>query len=402
MSRTRTHRPRRRSPLRILALAALLGIALAGCGEGASTDTDPDPVAEDVGAEDAAADAPETESQEAATTDDGPHIVVTTSILGDVVRTLVGEDGRVDVVMPPGTDPHGFQPSAADAAMFREADLVVANGLDLEEPLLGALQAAEEDGVPVFTLADKLDPIEYEDGDEHGHEDEDDQAHEDEDDQAHEDEDDQAHEDDDRGHEDEDDQAHEDEDDHDADDHGPEDPHVWFDPIRMAEGVQLLAAEIATVDTQLDAAEWETRGEASAAELRQLDEDLQRIFADIPADDRLLVTNHDALGYLAARYDFELVGTVIPGSSTQAEADAQGFAELIETVEDAGVSAVFAENTDSTALADQLASEVIGRGDLDVEVVRIYTDALGEDGTGAETYPGMMRTTATLIADALR
>ena len=163
----------------------------------------------------------------------------------------------------------------------------------------------------------------------------------------------------------------------------------------------MLAAEIADVDTRLDASEWESRGEAYAAELMELDEEIAEILSAVPAENRQLITNHDALGYLASRYEFEVLGTVIPGSSTQAEADAAGFAELIETVEAAGVTAVFAENTDSTTLADQLASEVIGRSDLEVEVVRIYTDALGEEGSGAETYPGLLRATSTLIADAL-
>jgi len=170
----------------------------------------------------------------------------------------------------------------------------------------------------------------------------------------------------------------------------------------MAEGVQMLAAELADVDTRLDAAEWESRGDDYAAELLELDEEIAEILSAVPDENRQLITNHDSLGYLATRYDFEVLATVIPGSSTQAEADAAGFAELIETVEDAGVSTVFAENIDSTMLADQLASEVIGRSDLEVEVVRIYTGALGEEGSGAETYPGLLRTTATLIADALR
>jgi len=143
------------------------------------------------------------------------------------------------------------------------------------------------------------------------------------------------------------------------------------------------------------------RADAYVEELMEVHEEMEAMFATIPDANRQLVTNHDALGYLAVRYDFEVLGTVIPGSSTQADADPRGFSELIATVEEADVPAVFAENTDSTVLAEQLASEVIGRGDLDIEVVRIYTDALGEEGSGAETYLGLLRTTAELITDAL-
>jgi zinc/manganese transport system substrate-binding protein len=169
----------------------------------------------------------------------------------------------------------------------------------------------------------------------------------------------------------------------------------------MADGVRLLAAELAEVDDHLEADEWERRGEAYAEEVLAVHEELDELFATIPGDNRKLVTNHDALGYLAFRYDFEVLGTVIPGSSTQAEADARQFSELVRTVEDAGVTAVFAENTDSTTLAEQLASEVGGRSDLELEVVRLYTDALGEPGSGAETYLDLLRTTGQRITDAL-
>jgi ABC-type Zn uptake system ZnuABC Zn-binding protein ZnuA len=335
-------------------------------------------------------------------------VVATTSILGDVVANLVGEDGRVEVVMPPGADPHGFQPSASDAAMLREADLVVANGLQLEENLVSALEAAEEDGVRVFEVAEHLDPIEFDgdgpghahgDDDGHGHDEDDGHGHDEDDGHAHDEDDGHAHDEDDgHGHDEDDGHAHDEDDGH---AHGPEDPHIWFDPIRMADGVRLLAAELAEVADHLDADEWERRADAYADELLAVHEELEAGFDTIPEEDRKLVTNHDALGYLAYRYGFEVIGTVVPGSSTQAEADARQFSQLIETVEEAGATAVFAENTDATALAEQLASEVGGRSDLEVEVVRLYTDALGEPGSGAETYLDLLRTTGERIVEAL-
>jgi zinc/manganese transport system substrate-binding protein len=383
------HVPRR---ARLLATMAVVGLVAAACG----TAAEPDPSADEGAGEETA----EQEEVAAGPTSD-LLVVATTSILGDVVGNLVGGDGTVEVVMPPGADPHGFQPSASDAAMLREADLVVANGLQLEENLLSALEAAEEDGVRVFELAEQLDPIEFdEDGSGHADGDEDDgHGHGDEDDgHGHGDEDD-GHGDEDDGHGDEDD-GHGDEDDH-GHDHGAEDPHVWFDPVRMADGVRLLAGELAEVDDHLDAEEWERRGDAYAEEVLAVHDELVTLFDGIPDEDRKLVTNHEALGYLADRYGFEVLATVIPGSSTQAEADARQFSQLIQTVEEAGVTAVFAENTDATTLAEQLASEVGGRSDLEVEVVRLYTDALGEPGSGAETYLDLLRTTGQRIADAL-
>ncbi len=348
------------SRLRLATVAmSALALVASACGS-ASTE---DPAQRPAGAEGAA--------EEAVEPVEPVVVVATTSILGDVVEQLVGDDGEVTVLMGPGVDPHGYAPSARDAATMREADLVVANGLQLEESLVSTLAATEEAGVPVFELAPLVDPLEFELAGDHGDED---------------------------GHGDEDEHGHGDEDDH---DHGPEDPHVWFDPERMATGVELLAAELAEVAPQIDAAEWEARGAAYAAEIREVDAELAAAFDQVPADRRVIVTNHDSLGYLAARYDLEVVGTVVPGSSTQVEADPRSFSELVATVERAGIDVIFAENTDSTRLAEQLANEVLGRSDVEVEVVEVATDALGEPGSATDSYLGLLRETGTTIASRL-
>jgi ABC-type Zn uptake system ZnuABC Zn-binding protein ZnuA len=126
------------------------------------------------------------------------------------------------------------------------------------------------------------------------------------------------------------------------------------------------------------------------------------LFETIPAANRRIITNHDALGYLEYRYGFEVIGTVIPGSSTMAETNPRAFAELIDLVVAEDLSVVFAENTDSTVLAEQLASQAVGRGGVDIEVVRIYTDSLGEPGSGADTYLTMLIRTSELITQALQ
>jgi len=349
---------------RLLAGLAALALGLAACGGTAGTDAGADAAASD----------------EVVAAAEGVTVVATTSILGDVARQVVGDAGQVEVLMGPGVDPHAFQPSAAQAAALREADLVLANGLDLEEGLLDALAAAEEDGVRVLELAPQLDPIEYEGSLGHGEEDHDDD-HADED-HAVEDE----HADDEHG-----DGDHADEDDH---DHGPLDPHVWFDPTRMATGVELLAAELEEVAPD---GGWGERAEAYAAELRALDDELAGMLDAVPVEQRRIVTNHEAIGYLAARYDLEVVETVLPGSSADAGPDAQGFAELIETLEREGVRAIFAENTASDRLAASLAGEL---GEQ-VVVVELFTDALGEPGSGAETYVDLLRTDVELVVDAL-
>ncbi len=122
---------------------------------------------------------------------------------------------------------------------------------------------------------------------------------------------------------------------------------------------------------------------------------MTEILSVVPPDRRLLVTNHDALGRFADRYDFEILGTVLPGSSTLAEASPAELEQLADEIESAGVPAIFAEALESTDEATTLAER------LGVDVVTLYTDSLGEQGSGAETYADLMRFNATAIADAL-
>ncbi len=387
-----------------LPLLAVLGLLLAACGAGVEPSAT-EAVADD--GTDAAVDDSSADASDGAAAEevDRLSIVATTSLIGDMVATLAQEDAEVTVLMPPGVDPHGYEPSASDGRLLREADLIVANGLQLEENLVSVLEAVEEEGGSILALAEQLDPIDFAwDGPGHSHGDDDAGHPQDDDDHGHSHDDDagHSHDDDDHGHShDDDDHGHSDEEEDHGHSHDGGDPHFWFDPLRAAEGVQLIAEAIAELDERLEAEEWSARGAAAAEELEELHDEMMAMFDTIPSGNRTLVTNHDALGYLAYRYDLEVLGTVVPGASTQSEVDARGFAELVETVERAGVEVVFAENTDSTVLAEQLASEVVGRGDLEVEVVRIYTDALGEEGSGAETYTGLLRTTSRLITEAL-
>ena len=311
---------------------------------------------------------------------DGLEVVATTSILGDVATNLVGDDGSVTVLVPPGIDPHGFEPSAADVAALRDADIVVANGLGLEEQLTSALDAARDEGVPVVEVAEELDPIAFVPPD-------------------HAPSDDASSHDPSSDHPSSDHPSSEHASDHDEDRHV--DPHVWFDPLRMADGVDVLASEFAEVGVGVGDDAWQARAQAYREELLRVHAELQERFDDIPPEQRKLVTNHATFGYLADRYGFEVVGTVLPGTSPHGEASAGGFARLIEELEAEGVTTVFAEHTDGTALAEQLAMESRGSDVGAVEVVRVHTGSLGEPGSGAETYLGLLRTTADQIADAL-
>lgn len=305
------------------------------------------------------------------------HIVATTSIIGDVVAHLVGAEAQLDVLMEPGVDPHQFQASAAQGRLVQEADLVVANGLGLEESLVDLIAAAEAEGVPVFRVTEHVEVIDFALAGGHGHGDDD---HGDEDDHGH----DGA---DDHGQDHESDEAVE-------DDHGTEDPHVWQDPVRMSEAVLALGQHL---DDLEPAGGWSERAEAYAAELQRLHVDVEEVLGQIPADQRKLITSHDSLGYLADRYDLDVIGAIIPGGATLGDPSGRQFQQLAQLIEREQVPAIFAEVIQPTRLAEALAREV-GR---DIAVVVLFTDALGGDDSGAETYVTMMRTNAQRIAEAL-
>lgn len=291
----------------------------------------------------------------------GIEVVATTSILGDVVEQVLGDAAGLHVLVPAGVDPHAFEPSSADVTRLREADVVIANGLELEADLLDALRSAEDDGVPVLRVAEEVDPIPFS-AVEHGHDQEED------------------------GGTDGD------------DDHGDEalDPHFWFDPVRMAEAVSVIGERLA--EAAPGSAE-QIRGNADRYREQVLDlhERVDGILAAIPTDDRELVTNHDTLGYLAARYGLEVIGTVVPGGTTLGESSSREIAALIETVRRAEVPAIFIDTT----APDRLARTVSGELGGDMEVVELYTESLGPVGSGADTYLGLIETNARRIADGL-
>ena len=318
--------------------------------------------------------------------DDGsgvPTVIATTSIWADVVAN-VACDGLAEVVtvIPPGGDPHAFQPSLSDRENMEHAALIVANGLFLEEGLEDTIDAVEDAGTPVFRVADHVSVIEF--GSAMGHDDHEDEHEDDHDDHEGHDHDEDDHEDD---HAEDDGHGH-------AHAHGSEDPHVWFDPIRVADALPALSQALAT-QAGLDAAALDECVAAYHSELIALDAEVDAILASLHPEDRLLVTNHDALGYFADRYGFQVIGTVIPSGSTLAAASPAGLQELVELIDETGVSAIFSETTHSS---DD--TEALGR-EAGVQVVSLNTGSLGPADSSSGTYIGFIRTNAQKIAEGL-
>lgn len=289
-------------------------------------------------------------------TDGGALVVATTSIWADITAN-VACDGLADVrtIIPPGGDPHSFEPSLRDRETMDDADLIVANGLFLEESLEDTIDAVESGGVPVLRVGDGLDSIPTAAA-----------SHDD------------------------------DGDDHEADDHdhGDADPHVWWDPTRIAVAVPLIAD--ALVEAGLDRERVEVCADQYVDDLTRLDEELVTIVATLPAGQRILVTNHDSLGYFADRYDFEVLGSVIPSSSSLAATSPAELDALAADIKSIGVSAIFADTQNSSDDANALADRI-----GDVEVVSMLTDTLDEPGTDQGTYVGWLRQNVETIVEAL-
>jgi len=272
---------------------------------------------------------------------DRPLVVVTTNILGDVVSHLVGDDVEVLTLMRPGADPHSFEISAAEAARLRSADLLVANGLGLEEGLQQHLDAAASEGVRTFVAGDAVTVLPYTS----------------------------------------------------TDAGGADDPHFWTDPARMVAVVDALAPVLEEVGGSAVA----SHAAAYRAELETLDAAMTAAFAAIPAERRALVTNHHVFGYLADRFGFRLIGAVIPGGTTLAAPSASDLADLVAAIDEAGVPTIFAESSSPDRLVRALADEA----DRRVEVIELFTESLTDASGDAPDYLTMMRVNTERIARGL-
>ncbi|MGF2949612.1 zinc ABC transporter substrate-binding protein AztC [Microbacterium alcoholitolerans] len=280
-----------------------------------------------------------------ATPPDGrPVVVVSTNILGDVVDELVGEQAEVVTLMKPNADPHSFEISAQQAIILREADLLVSNGLGLEERLQQHLDAARETDVASFVAGEVIDVLDYSEGDAAG----------------------------------------------------MPDPHFWTDPARMTDVVDALAVTLGEIDG-IDPHSLETAVADYRSELEGLDAEMVASFEGIPDERRALVSNHHVFGYLAQRFDFDVIGAVIPGGTTLAAPSASDLADLVHAIEETGVPTIFAESSSPDRLVQALAREA----DIHVDVVELYTESLTEAHGGAPDYLTMMRVNTERITTGL-
>jgi zinc/manganese transport system substrate-binding protein len=284
-------------------------------------------------------------SCQSSTSGPGKSIVVTYSILGSIVKELVGDKATVIVSIPNGLDPHEWEPSAKDIEAINKADLVIENGLGLESGMEKTLQRARNNGVKFFTASDYISVRHVGPGEGIPSGDPDQVI-------------------------------------------GAPDPHLWMDPIAVKSVVSGLASELMkdlNLDVSSQALDLESR-------LDSLDKEVADTVAAIPQEDRKLVTGHESMGYFAQRYGFKLVGVIIPSLSTQADVSAGDLAALKQAIEDNHVKAIFTELGTSSADAKAIGHET------GVKVVELTTHSLPSDGS----YFTFLTNIASVIANALK
>ncbi len=275
------------------------------------------------------------------------RVVATTSIIGDVVRQIGDDLIELTVLIGPGQDPHGYTPTAQDIAAIADAHVVFINGLGLEEGLQRTIETVREPGQPIIAVSAAIKPRTSTAA-----------------------------------------EAHEDQ-------GQPRfDPHTWLDPLNVLKWVDIIERTLSELDPA-HAPDYARNATAYREQLRALDEYIRQQVARIPPERRKLVMDHLSFGYFAARYGFEEVGSVIPGFSTAAEPSAADMARLSALMRQANVPVIFVSRSTNPRVTETLAREA------GVPVLSLYVGSLGEPGSGADTYIGMMRANVDTIVKGL-
>ncbi|WP_456830315.1 metal ABC transporter solute-binding protein, Zn/Mn family [Deinococcus sp. UYEF24] len=274
-------------------------------------------------------------------------VAASTSVIADFVKVVGGDRIALVTLVPANADTHTYQPTTRDVQKLSQAKTLFINGANLEPWLPKLIGSAP--GVKVVTLSSGVKLRKASELVSEGIEPE-----------------------------------------------GDFDPHAWWNPQNVSVYVKTIQAEL----TRLDPA-GKTLYTANAAayqkQLSTLDAYAKTQFALIPPAQRKLVTNHDALGYLAQRYGFTVVGQVIGGLSTEREPSAQELARLVKGVRASGAKAIFTENTVNARLAQALSSET------GVKIAPpLYTDALGAPGSDGDTYLKAFRHNIGVLVAALK
>jgi ABC-type Zn uptake system ZnuABC Zn-binding protein ZnuA len=268
----------------------------------------------------------------------GEGVLATTTILGDIAQNVAGERLQVESLLPRGADPHEYQLTPQDAARIAGSRLLIVNGAGYEGWLQETLDNVGGERL-IATASEGTNLRTSAEG---------------------------------------------------------QDPHLWMDPNNVVEYVENIRLGLSRLDPA-GADVYSANAAAYTTELQALDAWIRAQVATIPPEGRLLVTNHDSLGYFADRYGFTVIGTILPGLSSEASPSARQIAALIEAIKAARARAVFLDAGDNPHLADQVSAET----GLPV-VTDLYIESLSPAGGPASTYIEMIKHDVTRIVDALK
>jgi len=262
-------------------------------------------------------------------------ILTSTTFLADITRNIAGDRLTVESILPIGADPHSYQPTPRDMARIADSELLIVNGAEYEHFLESLLDNAGGERIVVEASAG-IRPEEE-----------------------------------------------------------AVDPHMWLDPNNVILYVENIRDGLTRLDPD-GATVYRSNADAYITELKNLDTWITQQVAPIPIEKRMLVTNHESLGYFAERYDFSITGTLIESFSSDASPSAGQMANLIDQIKSSGAPAIFLDSSDNESLAKQIADETGVR-----VITGLHLESL-TDGAPAATYIDMMNNNVTLIVDALK
>jgi ABC-type Zn uptake system ZnuABC Zn-binding protein ZnuA len=270
-------------------------------------------------------------------------VVATSTQLGDIVREVGGDAVDLHQILQPNTDPHEYEPRPSDVTATMGAKVVFESGNGLDTWMATVVDQSGGDPTVVTIAPDHTpDTVPGETS---------------------------------------------------GDEASRYDPHWWHDPRNVEAAIPVIRDALIAADPGQTAA-ITANASAYLAQVKTLDAGIERCFAQVPADQRKLVTSHDAFNYFAQRYDIAVVGAVIPSQTTQAQPSAKSIAQLVALVRKEHVEAVFPESSINPKLAQALAQETGARADL-----TLYGDTLGPQGSTGDTYLGMEQANANAMVE---
>ena len=300
------------------------------------------------------------------------NVVATTPMIGEFVSQVGGDNINLTVLMPAEVDPHNYDPSPQDAGKIADADLVFYTGLRYEpSALVKLLENSACSSEVLAEVGENVFPIEFK---EEGHDDHDEEGHDDHDEEGHDDHDEEGH------------------DDHEGHDHGAYDPHFWFDPNRVSYAAEYIKSKLVEFDPS-NASDYETAGKAYVTELKGLVSQVSELISTIPSQNRKLITTHESLGYLEAKFGLEVLSTIIPSVDSANDISPSQLVGVIDVIEDNNVKVIFIEAEAPSVYAETIVAET---GIKAVE--GLWVETLKE----GQSYPEFLFDAVELIVENLR